>query len=362
MAEWDFVESWGDLISSNTQSDFLVALGIFIGLSIFLKFFDSYIIYLLEKASKKTKNNFDDIIIGFLEGVHFPFYVYVSFFIAAQFLKIPELFYSIIFNVLILFLVFYGAKGIIGISNHFVDKYKETKKKNGEKHSDSMLSVLKLIFKIIVWVVALLMVLTNFGVEITPLIASLGVGGVAIALALQAVLGDLFSAFTIYFDKPFEEGDFIIIGEDMGVVKHIGIKSTRIQALAGQELVISNSELTSTRINNYKRMPKRRVVFGFGVEYSTNVEQLKKIKKIVSEIINKTDNAELDRVHFKGFGDSSLNFEAVYYVDSADYNLYMDVQEKINFEIKTKVEKLGVGFAFPTTTVHFFDESKNKKK
>jgi small-conductance mechanosensitive channel len=360
MASWDFIGSWNELLTNNTNSEFLVAFIIFIVLSVVLKFFDSYFIYILGKATKKTKNNFDDIIIGFLEGLHLPFYIYISFFIAMQFLELPNFFYSIILNVLILFLVFYGAQGVIGISNHLIDKYKEVKEKKGVKQSESMLGVLKLIFKIIIWVVALLMLLSNFGLEITPLIASLGIGGVAIALALQAVLGDLFSAFAIYFDKPFEEGDFIIIGDDMGVVKHIGIKSTRIQALGGQELVISNSELTSTRVNNYKRMPQRRVVFGFGVEYDTSVEQLKKIKKIVEAIIEKTDNAKLDRVHFKEFGDSSLNFEVVYYLNSADYNLYMDVQEKINFEIKNKVEKLGVGFAFPTTTIHFFDESKKK--
>jgi small-conductance mechanosensitive channel len=165
-------------------------------------------------------------------------------------------------------------------------------------------------------------------------------------------LGDLFSAFTIYFDKPFEEGDFIIVGNDMGVIKQIGIKSTRIEALGGQELVMSNSELTSTRINNYKKMNKRRVVFSFGVEYKTKVEQLKKIKKIVTKIIEKESHATLDRVHFKEFADSSLNFEVVYYVDSSDYNIYMDTQEKINIEIKKQVEGMGVDFAFPSRTVY----------
>ena len=184
------------------------------------------------------------------------------------------------------------------------------------------------------------------------LIAGLGIGGLAVGLALQGILGDLFSAFTIYFDKPFEEGDFIIIGNDMGTIKHIGIKSTRIQALGGQELVISNSELTSTRVNNYKKMDTRRVVFGFGLEYKTSVAKLEKIKKIVEGVVKKEKHSTLDRVHFKGFGDSSLDFEVVYYVDSNDYNIYMDVQEKINLGIKGLIEKEGVSFAFPSRTVY----------
>lgn len=183
--------------------------------------------------------------------------------------------------------MFYVAKGLINVSNNLLDKYGEKRKAKGKSSKESMIGVLKLISTGAIWIIASLMVLSNLGIEITPLIAGLGIGGLAVGLALQGILGDLFSAFTIYFDKPFEEGDFIIIGEDMGTIKHIGIKSTRIQALGGQELVVSNSELTSTRVNNYKKMNTRRVVFNFGLEYKTPVIKLKKIKKMVEEIIKK---------------------------------------------------------------------------
>jgi small-conductance mechanosensitive channel len=219
------------------------------------------------------------------------------------------------------------------------------------KSSRSMMMVLGLIAKVIVWSVALLMILSNAGVEVTPLIASLGIGGIAIALALQSVLGDLFGAFVIYFDKPFKEGDFIIVGSDMGVVKHIGIKSTRIQALQGQELVMSNTELVNSRVNNYKQMEKRRIAFGFGVKYDTGKVKLKKIKGIVKKIFEKVNNADLDRVHFKQFGDFSLDYEVVYYVKSADYNEYMDIQEEINMALYSEFEKAKIGFAFPTQTL-----------
>ena len=345
-----------DFITANTLNEYLIALGIFVGLFIAFKIFDMYIVYIFKKAAKKTKTSWDDFLIDFIDGIHWPFYAYISVYIAALYLVLPELIDKILSAILVLFIGYYAAKGLTGISDGAFDRYKEKKKKEGKNTSDSMISVLKFLAKLVVWIFVFLMILNNFGVEITPLIAGLGVGGIAIGLALQNVLGDLFSAFALYFDKPFEEGDFIIVGNDMGVVKYIGIKTTRLEALGGQELVFSNSELTSTRINNYKKMNFRRVVFGFGVEYKTSVTKLKKIKKLVEDIVDKKEHAKLDRVHFKEFGDSALMYEVVYYVDTNDYNVYMDVQEDINFKIKEAVEKQGVGFAFPTRTVYMKKE------
>lgn len=347
----DYKGVFNSILGNNTSSDYWTAFLIFGGLFIFFKLFDSYFIYVLKKAAKKTKSTWDDVIIDFLEGISWPFFAYLAFYFAAVSLELPQIISSISWYILLIFLIYYAAKGLINISNHSFDKYKEKRNKQG-KEGESMISVMKFILKLIIWSIALLMLLSNFGINITPLIASAGVAGIAIGLALQNVLGDLFSAFAIYFDKPIEEGDFIIIGNDMGVVKNIGIKTTRLEALGGQELVVSNSELTSIRINNYKKMNKRRVVFSFGVEYKTSVAQLKKIKKIVEKIINELEGADLDRVHFKDFGDSSLNFEVVYYVGTADYNKYMNIQEEMNLKIKEQVEKLGVGFAFPSRTIY----------
>lgn len=338
---------------NNTNEAYLTAIGIFLGLFLFFKLFDYYLIYIFKRATRKTKNSWDDWVVNFVEGIHWPFYAYLAIYISALYLKFPDLINRILKYILVLFIAYYISKGLISVSNHMLDRYKEKKKKKDKSTNESMINVLKIIAKIIIWTLALLMVLSNFGIEITPLIAGLGIGGIAIGLALQNILGDLFSAFAIYFDKPFQEGDFIIVGNDMGVVKNIGIKTTRLQALGGEELVISNSELTSTRINNYKKMNTRRVVFEFGVEYDTNVTKLKKIKKIVSDIVSKTKNAKLDRVHFKKFGDSSLVFEVVYYIDTNDYNTYMDVQEEMNLKIKEAVEKQNVGFAFPSRTIYF---------
>ena len=194
-------------------------------------------------------------------------------------------------------------------------------------------------------------IVSLFGYDITTIVASFGVLGIVLAFGLQHVLSDIFASFSIFFDKPFDIGDFIIVGENLGVVKKVGIKSTRIQSLWGQEVVIPNKELTSARINNYKKMERRRVQFSFGVIYDTSSEQLEKILDITKDIVDKIEPAELDRVHFKEYGDFSLNFEVVYYVNSPDYNQYMDIQQEINLSLKKRFEKEGIDFAYPTQTV-----------
>ena len=175
------------------------------------------------------------------------------------------------------------------------------------------------IIKVILWVAAGALVLDNMGYKITSLIAGLGIGGVAVALALQNILGDLFSSFAIYFDKPFKIGDFIVVGEYMGTVKKIGIKTTRIQALQGEEIVIPNNELTNAKVQNFGVMEKRRIVFSLGLNYNTPFDRLKKVPNFIKEIIENQKGAEINRVHFKSFGDFSLIYEIVYYVNSHTY-------------------------------------------
>ena len=167
----------------------------------------------------------------------------------------------------------------------------------------------------------------------------------------QTILGDLFSYFTIFFDRPFEIGDFIIVEDFLGTIEHIGIKTTRVRSLSGEQLVFSNTDLTNSRIKNYKRMDKRRVVFRLGVVYQTTLKQLKEIPGIIKDTINNVSNTAFDRAHFFSYGDFSLIFEVVYYVQSRDYNIYMDIQQEINFTIKEEFEKRGIEFAYPTQTV-----------
>jgi len=204
---------------------------------------------------------------------------------------------------------------------------------------------------LILWSVIVLMALENVGIDITALVAGLGVGGIAVALAVQNILGDLFASLSIVLDKPFVIGDFIIIGDYMGTVEHIGLKTTRIRSLSGEQLVFANNDLLQSRIRNFKRMYERRVVFNLGVVYQTPHEKLQKIPQIVREIIEQQHPVRFDRAHFKSFGDFSLNFEVVYWVQNPDYTVYMDIQQAINLEIYRRFAEEGIEFAYPTQSI-----------
>ncbi|HEU68483.1 MAG TPA: mechanosensitive ion channel family protein [Candidatus Acetothermia bacterium] len=205
--------------------------------------------------------------------------------------------------------------------------------------------------KLVLWTLVLLLALQNLGIDVTALITGLGIGGIAVALALQNVLGDLFASVSIVVDKPFLVGDFIIVGEHLGTVERIGLKTTRIRSLTGEQLVFSNAELLRSPIRNFKRMFQRRIVFSFGVVYATPCDKLAAIPAMVREIIESQPNTRFDRAHFKEYGDFALLFEVVYYVLVPDYNVYMDTQHAINLELKRRFAEMGIEFAYPTQVV-----------
>ncbi len=236
---------------------------------------------------------------------------------------------------------------IIDFFNFFVENYSQTKDPQKNVNSKGIL----LLIKIIVWGFGITFLLDNFGFKITSVITGLGIGGIAVALAAQTVLKDLFSYFSIFFDRPFEIGDFIIVDNFKGTIEYIGIKSTKIRSLYGEQLIFSNSYLTDRPTQNYKRMEKRRVLFKIGVVYSTSTLKLKSIPQIIINAISKISDAQIDRVHFSSFDDSCLTFETVYFILSGDYNRYMDVQQLINFELKEEFEKEKIEFAYPTQTI-----------
>jgi len=202
------------------------------------------------------------------------------------------------------------------------------------------------------WTAILLVALDNLGVQITTLVAGLGVGGIAVALAVQSILGDIFCSLSILFDKPFEIGDFIVVGDLMGTVESIGVKTTRIRSLSGEQLVFANSDLVGSRVRNYKRMSERRVLFEIGVTYDTTPEQVSAIPTILREIIEGLADTRFDRAHFKAFGDSALVFEVVYFVLVPDYNEYMDTQQMINLAILRAFAQRNISFAYPTQTLY----------
>jgi small-conductance mechanosensitive channel len=213
------------------------------------------------------------------------------------------------------------------------------------------IGIIRFVARLAVWAMVLLLTLDNLGVDITALVAGLGIGGIAVALALQNVLGDLLASLSIALDQPFVIGDFVIVGEHMGTVEYIGIKSTRLRSLTGEQIVMSNADLLSSRLRNYGRMYERRIVFTLGVTYETPREKLLQVPQLLRKAIEAQDGVRFDRAHFATFGAYSLDFEIVYHVLSPDYGSYMDAQQEINFRIHEAFEGLGVEFAYPTQTL-----------
>lgn len=203
------------------------------------------------------------------------------------------------------------------------------------------------LIKALIWGLALILFLDNIGVKINSLITGLGIGGIAVAFAAQSVLADIFCFFTIFFDQPFEVGDFIIVGEQMGTVERIGVKTTRVRALNGEQLIFANTDLTGSRISNYKTLQQRRVLFTLGVTYDTPANTLGSIPGLIKSIVESVPDAAFGRAHFIGFGPYSLNFEIAYYVLSADYDKYMDVNQQINLKIKEEFDRQDIRFALP---------------
>jgi small-conductance mechanosensitive channel len=333
---------------NNTVLEYLQAIGLLLLFLIIFKVVQSTLLVKLANLTKKTKTDIDDILITIIRGIQPLFYIFISLYFAMQTLAIHTIIENILSWVLIIWLTYIVIRALQQIIDYTFNKKINTETGNAIQ----ALNVLKKIAKVSLWFFGILFLLSNMGINITSVFAGLGIGGIAVALALQNILSDLFSSFAIYFDKPFEVGDFIIVGDKVGVVEKIGIKTTRIRALQGEEIVISNNELTNAQIQNFKKLEDRRINFGFGVTYSTPNKKLEKIKSIVESIIKKIPLTRYDRCHFYRFDDSALFFETVYYVHSQEYNVYMDIQEQINLELKKLLEEEDIDMAFPTRTVH----------
>ena len=335
---------------NNRVLDYLICVGIFLVSVIVIKIFELIILKKIKKWAKKSVTTLDDFVVSVFEKIVAPFLYFGALYLSLQILNLGTVVTKIINIVGIAVLTIVIVRIASALIAYGFEIYSR-KAKQGSASDNSLKGILKVI-RFVLWAGAVIFFLDNLGFKISAVIAGLGIGGVAIALAAQAVLQDLFSYFSILFDRPFEIGDFIIVGDLLGTIEHIGIKTTRIRSLGGEQLVFSNSDLTNSRVRNYKRMQKRRVVFKLGVVYDTPLKSLKEIPQVIEEVIKSIKNTIFDRAHFSSYGDFNLVFEVVYYVLSSDYNKYMDIQQEINFLIKEEFEKRKIEFAFPTQTIH----------
>lgn len=341
-------EFWG-----NSIAEYLDALLIFIGLALLFFVIQKVVIWRLKKLAEKTKTEIDDALIAMVRSIKPPFYYFISFFVAVQFIELLGLASKILGIILVVWAVYQVVSSLQILLNFLLDKKME---KVDTAEGKFAYRFVGRIVKWILWILGLLFILSNLGVNVTSLVAGLGIGGLAVAFALQNILGDLFGAFVIFFDKPFTTGDFIETGAHLGTVEKVGIKTTRLRGLDGPEIIISNNELTSSRVTNYGRLEERRAVLNFGVLYETPAEKIERIPEIIEGIVKENKKNVFDRAHFKSLGESSLDFEVVFYVKTTDYNEYMNAREQVNLGIMKSLQEEGIGFAYPTRTVYMANE------
>jgi len=334
----------------NTIQTWLTALAAGAGTLIALFLVRRVVVSRLTRLSQHTSNMWDDVVAYSLSRTRW-------WFLAALALQVVELSIEVTAPVTarlratagIAILLQIGVWASSGL-RFAIDRYRSRAMEGNRSEATSM-SAVGYVGQVVIWSAVILLSLDNLGVNVTALIAGLGVGGVAAALALQKILGDLFASLAIVFDKPFVLGDFVIVGDLLGTVENIGLKTTRIRSLWGELLVFSNADLLDSRIRNYGKMRERRVSFTLGVTYQTPRQRLEEIPGLIRQAIEDQPDLRFDRAHFFKYGDFSLDFEIVYYVLSPDYNLYMDRQQAINLAIHRAFEERGIEFAYPTQTV-----------
>ncbi len=347
----------GQTFLNNTIYNYLISLLIIIVGGMAVRLFKYLFLEKIHNMIRKVSESFGGFFNKALDKRVIPLAYLIIIFGSLNRLVLSSTIDKILNIIFIFIIVVYITLLIQDIIIYTMKKYWEKKQSN--QAQETVFTVSVFIIKLTTWLIALLFILDNLNIEIRGLITGLGVGGIAIAFAAQTILADIFSYFTIFLDRPFDIGDFIIVGDYLGTVEHIGIKTTRIRSLSGEQLVFSNNDLTNSRINNYKRMQRRRINFKFGVIYGTALEKLEKIPSYIEEIINSVEKTTFDRAHFASYGDYSLIYQVVYYVEDSDYKVYMDIQEKINLKLKEKFNEEGIEFAFPTQSVHVYDNTGN---
>lgn len=326
-----------------------MATGIVLGGILILRLFKRVFLKRMYAWAEKTETNLDDIITRALERFGLPLLNYLVIYWGINYLvlstraqRIAEIATGIVITFFILRLISTTIQ--IGLQTHI-------RKQEGGEEKIKQLGGIMIILNLIVWTVGSLALFDNLGYDVTTIIAGLGIGGIAIALAAQNILGDLFNYFVIFFDRPFEIGDYIVVDDKKGTVEYIGVKTTRLKSLGGEQLILSNSDLARSRVHNFKRMDRRRILFRFGVVYDTSPEDLAAIPDIIRQIVQAQPQATLDRAHFASFGSYSMEYEVVYFVESPDYNLYMDIQQTINLRISEALRNRNIGFAFQTQMI-----------
>jgi small-conductance mechanosensitive channel len=330
----------------NSIKAYLIAFAVIVAGFLVLGFIKKLVFSGLRRWLKNVSSKTVTLLLEVMEQTILPLLYVTLIYTSLSTLHLSPVFRKYMNNIMMVVVVFFIIRIVILVIKKSVLAYLHRQEK--EENEISQISGLLILVNIIAWCIGIMFLMGNLGYDISTIIAGLGIGGIAIALAAQAVLGDFFSYFVLFFDKPFEVGDFIAVDELLGTVEHIGLKTTRLRELVGDQLIFSNSDLAKSRIHNYSRMDERRITFEFGVIKETGLEQLKLIPEMVNDIIRTQPKTRLDRGHFASFGDFSFKFAFAYYVLDPDYTVYMNTQQAINFSILEALEKHNIKLAYPT--------------
>lgn len=336
-----------DLVGSERIVQVIFALSVFLSLFSVLLFIRFQILSRLMRVAKMTPTKIDDVVTDQLLGIRTPVLFLVSVYVGGLLLDMPTIVEIVVRGVFLAALVYEFVRIGEGIIVYLI-----TNRSVHSPEARNATMAISVITRFILWTAGILLILSNLGLNVTSLVASLGIGGLAVSLALQNVLTDVFSSFSIIMDKPFEPGDFITVGDQMGTVKSIGLKTTRIEALEGEEIIISNTELTNARIQNYKKLQTRRVEFTVSISRETPLEKVRRLPEIIHEVINGVKRAEFHRAHLaRIIGTNGMEYEVVYMVHAPEYGDYMEVQQSINFGILERLAKEGIALPTPRQEV-----------
>lgn len=338
------------VLLNNTLADWGIALGAALAALIAIRVFVRVIIGRIARLAARTRTDWDDLVAHALGRTKLSLLTVIALYVGSQVLTLSEGLRRAIISVTVIALLVQAGIWAGAALSFWLRQYRERELAK-DRATVTTLTGVTFVAKMVIWSVVLLLALDNLGIDITALVAGLGIGGIAVALAMQNILGDLFASLSIVLDKPFVIGDFLIVDDYLGTVEHIGLKTTRVRSLSGEQLVFANSDLLNSRLRNYGRMFERRVLFKLGVTYQTPREKLTLIPTILRTAVEAQQQTRFDRSHFMEYGDFSLNVETVYYVLSSDYAAYMDIHQAILLQIHERFEQEGIEFAYPTQTV-----------
>jgi small-conductance mechanosensitive channel len=340
-----FLESqyWG-----NSLARWLTALMMFLVLWMVFHFVVRRVSSKIEVYAKKTETPLNGLVVGILSATREFFMFALALYLSLKILNFTDRFHDRLDSaIIIMFLVQAGFWGSAGI--HFWLEKVLKKKAAVDASTATTMGLIGFGARIIFFVVIALMILSNMGVNITALVAGLGIGGIAIGLALQNILGDLFASLVIVLDKPFIVGDAVNIGAFNGNIEYIGIKTTRIRSVTGEQLIFSNGDILKNTIRNYKRMQERTIEFFVNVSYDTPIEVVRELPADIRKIVAAQPKVRLDRAHFQALGTSAVIFDIVYIMLDSNYGLYMDTQQEINLQIMELFRAKKVQFASSST-------------